>query len=283
MKITEPLIINFAPNGMVPTKDQTPHVPVAAGEIVDDILACADLGATMIHVHARNSDATPANDPECFARIFVQVRRARPDLVLIATTSGRKVSEFERRAAVLGLTGNARPDMASLTLSSLNFPGSASVNAPETIVGLAARMKELGIKPELEVFDLGMVNFAKYLIRKDLLAPPYYFNILLGNIASAQASLLHLAALVNDLPQPSVWSVAGIGEAQLPVNALGCVWADGVRVGIEDNLWFDPHRKRLATNADLVARVRDLARVIGRPVATSAETRRRLGLREAEE
>lgn len=279
MKLTESLIINFAPNGMVPTKAQSAHVPVSASEIVDDILACADLGATMVHVHARNADATPANDPECFARIFEPVRRARPDLVLIATTSGRHVSEFERRAAVLGLTGAAGPDMASLTLSSMNFPGAASVNAPDTVVGLATRMKERGIKPELEVFDLGMVNFAKYLIRKGLLEPPYYFNILLGNIASAQASLLHLAAIVSDLPEHSVWSVAGIGEAQLPINALGCVWADGVRVGIEDNLWFDPQRTRLATNRELVARIVDLARVVGRPVSTCADTRRRLGLR----
>jgi uncharacterized protein (DUF849 family) len=279
MKLTEPLIINFAPNGMVPTKDQTAHVPISAAEIVDDILACAELGATMIHVHARNADSTPTSEPASYAQIFEPVRRARPDLVLIATTSGRRVAEFERRAAVLGLTGMARPDMASLTLSSMNFPGAASVNAPETVVGLATRMKERGIKPELEVFDLGMVNFAKYLIGKKLIEPPFYFNILLGNIASAQASLLHLAAIVNDLPEQSVWSVAGIGAAQLPVNALGCVWADGVRVGIEDNIWFDQQRTRLATNRELVARIRDLAGVMGRPVADSVETRRRLGLK----
>jgi len=281
MKLTEPLIVNFAPNGMVPTKGQTAHVPIDTREIVDDVLACAQIGATMIHVHARHADGTPSSDPEHFARIFEPLRRAKPDLILIATTSGRNVSEFERRAAVLGLTGSARPDMASLTLSSMNFPGSASVNPPDVVAALAARMQERGIKPELEVFDLGMVNYAKYLIHKGLLTPPHYFNILLGNIATAQATLLHLAAIVGDLPENSVWSVAGIGDAQLAVNALGCVYADGIRVGIEDNIWFDPQRTRLASNRELVARVVEFARVLGRPVASCAEVHRRLGLHRA--
>ena len=172
MKLTEPLIINFAPNGMVPTKDQTAHVPISAREIVDDIFTCAELGATMIHVHARSADGTPSSDPDRFAQIFEPVRRAKPELVLIATTSGRRTPEFERRAAILGLKGLCKPDMASLTLSSMNFSGSASVNAPDTIIALTEKMKERGIKPELEVFDVGMVNFAKHLIRKGLLDPP---------------------------------------------------------------------------------------------------------------
>jgi uncharacterized protein (DUF849 family) len=281
MKLSEPLIINFAPNGMVPTKDQTAHVPISAQEIIDDIFTCAELGATMIHVHARNADGTPSSDPERFAQIFEPVRRAKPELVLIATTSGRRTPELERRAAVLDLAGLCKPDMASLTLSSMNFFGAASVNAPDTVTALAAKMKEHNIRPELEVFDVGMVNFAKHLIRKGLLDPPYFFNILLGNIATAQASLLHLATIVHDLPEGSVWSVAGIGNAQLPVNALGCVYADGIRVGIEDNFWFDQQRKRLATNRELVGRVVELTRVLGRPIASSAETRLRLGLQRA--
>lgn len=272
------LIVNLAPTGMIPTKDMTPHIPVSAEEIVCDALQCATLGASMIHIHARDEEGAPTFQPEIFRDIITAIRRKNRDVIVTATTSGRTYNEYEKRSAVLDLTGDARPDMASLTLSSVNFNKVASINSPDMIMALARKMREKGIKPELEVFDLGMINFAHYLIGKGLITPPYYFNILLGNIAAAQAKLLHLGLLVSELPHNSVWSVTGVGDAQCRMNAIGIIVGDGVRVGLEDNIWFDEERTILATNAMLVERIATMARVMGREIASPAEVRDMLSL-----
>jgi uncharacterized protein (DUF849 family) len=168
--------------------------------------------------------------------------------------------------------------MGSLTLASLNFPQQASINAPDMVRHLAERMRERGIKPELEVFDVGMVNYANYLIDKGVLTPPFYFNILLGNLASAQATPAQLAAILSALPPGSIWCLAGIGRQQLTANTLGLLWGDGVRVGLEDNIWFDQKRTALAGNRDLVERVVALAATFDRSVASVHEVRARLGI-----
>jgi len=274
----KPLILNFTPTGMLPMKEQTPLVPTSPEEIARDVDACVGLGASMIHLHARDEAGHPTYRKEVYGDIIGRIRAQHPDLVLIASTSGRTYSEFEQRADVLDLEGSLRPDMGSLTLSSINFNKVASINSPDMILRLAERMQARGIKPELEVFDLGMVNYAHYLIKKGLLTPPYYFNIILGNIAAAQAKLLHLGLIVSELPPDSIWSVGAVGDAQLAMNAVGVVCADGVRVGIEDNIYLDEDRTVLATNPDLVGRIRRIADGMGRPLATPSETRIRLGL-----
>lgn len=274
----KPLILNFTPTGMLPTKDQTPHIPVTPEEIAQDVDACTALGASMVHLHARDLQGVPTYRKEIYADIIGRIRSRHPDLVLIASTSGRTYSEFSQRSEVLELEGDLRPDMGSLTLSSINFNKVASINSPDMICRLAERMQERGIKPELEVFDLGMVNYAHYLIRKGLITPPYYFNIILGNIAAAQAKLLHLGLIVAELPQDSVWSIGAVGDSQLRMNAVGVVCADGVRVGLEDNIYLDEERTTLATNAQLVGRVRRIAEGMGRHLASAAEVRSRLNL-----
>jgi 3-keto-5-aminohexanoate cleavage enzyme len=276
-----PLILNLAPTGMVPTRAHSPHVPLSVEEIIADVACCARLGASMVHLHARDEDGVPSQDAGIFAEIIARIRADTPNLVIISTTSGRMASEPMQRAATLFLEGDAKPDMASLTLGSMNFSSTASVNAPATIMQLAGIMQERGIKPELEVFDLGMVNFAKVLIAKGLLTPPYYFNILLGNPATAQMNLLHLAAIIADLPAQSYWSLAGIGRFQTQANGLGVVLADGVRTGLEDNLWLDDARTELASNAQLVSRIAAQAAALGRPLASCAQTRTLLGLAQA--
>jgi len=272
----KPLILNFTPTVMLPTKDQTPHVPITPEEIARDVDACVALGASMVHLHARDAQGLPTYRKEIYADIIRRIRSRHPELVLIASTSGRTYSEFAHRSEVLELEGDLRPDMGSLTLSSINFNKVASVNSPDMILKLAERMQERGIKPELEVFDLGMVNYAHYLIRKGLITPPYYFNIILGNIAAAQAKLLHLGLIVSELPPDSVWSVGAVGDAQLRMNAVGVVCADGVRVGLEDNIYLDEERTTLATNAELVGRIGRIAETMGRPLATAGEVRQRL-------
>jgi len=280
MKIamTTPLIVNLAPTGILPTREQTPHVPLTPTEIVADVCQCIDLGVSMVHLHARALDGCPTMDRGVYAEIIAGIRCYAPSVVVVVTTSGRRVSSIEQRTEALFLEGNVKPDMASLTLGSLNFSKESSLNEPLTIVRLAEIMKERSIKPELEVFDLGMVNIAHTLIDKGLLEPPYYFNIILGNVATAQVKLNHLAAIVTDLPAQSVWSIGGIGRFQLQANGLGLILGDGVRTGLEDNLWLDGARTSLARNADLVQRIVNLASVYGRAIASPAEARLRLGL-----
>jgi uncharacterized protein (DUF849 family) len=131
------------------------------------------------------------------------------------------------------------------------------------IQALARKMLDKGIKPELEAFDLGMINYAHYLIQKGLIKPPYYFNLILGNIACAQATLLNLGLMINELPMGSIWSAAGVGDTQLTMNIMALISGGGVRVGLEDNIWFDDDRTTLATNSDLILRIIKIADAMG--------------------
>lgn len=272
-------LLNFTPTGMIPTKAMTPHVPIFPGEIVTQVDEAVALGANMVHLHARDAQTgKPTYQKEIYAEIVSGVRNRHPDLVICLSTSGRDFPGFNERSECLDLTGDLRPDMGSLTLSSLNFNAQASMNSPEMIQSLAKKMQDLGIKPELEVFDLGMINYAHYLIKKGLITPPYYFNLILGNIACAQANLLSLGLMIKELPAESYWSVGGIGDAQLRMNAIGIVDGGGVRVGLEDNIYFDEARTQLATNAQLVRRVIDIGKTMGREPHGHREARTLLGI-----
>jgi len=272
-------VLNFTPTGLIPTKAMTPHVPVSPCDIAREVLGAAELGANMIHLHARDEiTGEPTHRKEVYAEIIRQIRKENKTLVLGVSTSGRRCPGFEGRSEVLGLTGDVKPDFASLTLSSLNFNREASVNDPDTIQGLASRMREAGIRPELEAFDLGMLNYARYLIRKGLIGPPYYCNIILGNIACAQADMLSMGLMVRDLPAGCVWSAGGVGNAQLWVNTMALLNGGGVRVGLEDNVWFDEQRTRLATNRDLLDRVLMIGRTLGLEPYTHREAREVLGV-----
>ncbi len=185
--------------------------------------------------------------------------------------------DFEKRSECLHLTGDAKPDMASLTLGSLNFPTGASVNAPDMIERLAVTMKDNGIRPELEAFDIGMIGYARYLERKGILEGRKYFNLLLGSLGSAPATPGELAAMVAALPDDSTWSAAGIGMFQLPMNTAAILAGGGVRVGLEDALHYDFARTQLATNEQLVQRIARLAAELQRPLATAAEARDMIG------
>jgi uncharacterized protein (DUF849 family) len=138
-------------------------------------------------------------------------------------------------------------------------------------------MQDNGIRPEMEAFDLGMINYARYLIRKELVRPPYYFNVILGNIACAQAELLSLGLMIKDLPDGALWSVGAVGDSQLQMNAVALAAGGGVRVGLEDNIWYDGARTRLATNRAMVERILSIAQSLGKRPYTQAEARTLLG------
>jgi 3-keto-5-aminohexanoate cleavage enzyme len=273
------LIVNFTPTGMIPTKEMTPHVPISVEEIVEDVRRAVDIGITMVHLHARDAATGKSTyKAEVFGEIIAGIRSFSKDLVVCVSLSGRNIPEFEKRAEPLHLEGDLKPDMGSLTLSSLNFNRVASVNSPEMIEKLANEMKSRGILAELEAFDAGMINYGKYLERKGILEPPHYFNLLLGNIACAQADLLHTGIMIHDLPDNSFWSLAGIGNYQWMMNSIAIVSGGGVRVGLEDNIWFDTARTRLATNSDLLLRIHRLAEATERRVMSPAKLRELLNL-----
>src|SRR5678815_2325142 len=157
------LIINLAPTGMVPRTSDNPAVPLASERISLDCEACRALGASVFHLHARDENEDPAWRKEAYREIVLAVRRRCPDAIIVVSTSGRTHGAFEQRSDVLDLDGDAKPDMASLTLGSMNFPRQASVNEPSMIKRLADAMNERGIVPELEIFDFGMLDYARYL------------------------------------------------------------------------------------------------------------------------
>ncbi len=267
-------ILNFTPTGMIPTKEMTTYAPLTPDEIIKDVLNVAKLGVTMVHLHARDPlSGNPTYKKEIYERIIRGIRKKNKDIIFCVSTSGRDFNTFKQRSDCLDLVGDLKPDFASLTLSSLNFNKQASISSPDMIQSLAKKMMKKKIKPELEAFDLGMINYSKYLIRRGLLTPPHYFNLILGNIACAQADMLHLGLMVKELPDHSIWSVGGIGDSQLKMNILSIISGGGVRVGLEDNIWYDVQRTKLATNYSLVERVVSIAKVMGFEPYTPNEAR----------
>ncbi len=281
--MTDHLIINFTPTGMIPTKEMTPHIPVDEQEITEQVLEACEIGITMVHLHARDPDTkAPTYKKDIYARIIEGIRRYQQDLVICVSLSGRNFTELEQRADPLLLESSLKPDMGSLTLSSLNFNKVASMNSPEMIQDLAALMKEKGIVPELEAFDIGMINYAHYLEKKRLISPPHYFNLLLGNIACAQADLMQAGIMIRELPADSFWSLAGIGNSQLKMNSLSIAVGGGVRVGLEDNIWYDIERTKLATNRQLLERIHDISKANARELMTSADFRKKMGMADGQ-
>jgi 3-oxoadipate:acetyl-CoA acetyltransferase len=261
------IIINFCPTGMVPQRATTPHVPITPSEVIEQVHEAFEIGITIAHLHARESDGTPTGRPEVYQRIFEGVRKHCPGLVICGSTSGRNAPEFEKRSAVIEL----EPDMCSLTLSSLNFVGQASMNSPDVIQKLAQKMQECGVHPELECFDLGMVNYGRYLIKKGFISPPYYWNLIFGNIAGVQATPAQIGTLLHEVPEGHFVALGGLGSSQLQANAVAVAMGLGVRVGLEDNLWWDAARARLATNTALVTRIHQLLGVHGQTHMTAQE------------
>lgn len=272
-------ILNFTPTGMIPTKELTPFVPISVSEIIEDVKCANEIGITMVHLHARDPiTGVPTYKKEIYSKIIKGIRAFAPELVICVSLSGRDFSELLQRGDPLFLENDLKPDMGSLTLSSLNFNKTESINSPDIINNLAKLMQDKGIVPELEAFDIGMINYAKYLEKKGLIQAPFYFNLLLGNISCAQANLLHAGMMLNDLPKDALWSLAGIGNAQLKMNSISLAIGGGVRVGIEDNIWFDNARTKLASNSDLLKRVHTLANANGRALMTPREFRIKMNL-----
>lgn len=275
MPIEEKLIIKLAPTGMIPTKDQTMHVPITPEEIAVDTYKAYRLGASVVHVHARDEQGRPTHKKERFKEIFKLINEKCPDIIICATTSGRVTLQVEHRSEVLAL----KPEMASLTVGSMNFPNYPSVNSFQTLRNLAKVMRENDILPELEIFESGFINTANYLAKKGDLKQPMHFNLLLGSLGSIPADMKDLVYLVGSLPPVSTWSATGIGRFQTKINVAAMLMGGHVRVGIEDSIYYNYPKKELSTNEVLVKRIVRLAKDLGREIATPDEAREILGIK----
>ena len=270
------LIITVAPTGNVPTREMTPHLPQTPQEIAETALRCREAGASLIHVHARDAEGKPTLDADVFERTH-QLISQRTDLIVQISTGGRAGTDPEARAAAVR---RIRPEMASLTTGSMNFPDRIYANPFSLIEFLATAMKEAGTKPEMEIFEPGMIPNALGLIQKGLALPPLHFDFVLGSRGSLPATPKNLLFLSESIPADATWTVAAVGRHQLPMAALAIVMGGHVRVGLEDNIYY--RRGELATNEQLVARVARIAAELGRPVAAPDEAREILGLSGSE-
>lgn len=266
------LVITVAPTGSLPTKKMTPHVPIAPAEIVETAVRCESAGASMVHVHVRNpQDEAPSPEYDLFEEACAGLA-AKTNLIVQISTGGRAGMAYEQRSERLKL----RPDMASLTTGSVNFPSSVYENSPSLIEALAKDMMELDIKPEMEIFDTSMINNALDLERRGLAAAPLHFNFVMGLKGAIPATIENLIHLRNSIPSNATWTVSGIGPAQLIMNVHGILMGGHVRVGLEDNIYY--RRGELASNERLVERVVRLAEEFGREVASPDEARNILSL-----
>ena len=276
--MTKPCIICVAITGSVPRKSDNPAVPITVAEQVESTQEAFEAGASIVHAHVRLEDGTPTSDPERFARLKEGLDRHCPGMIVQFSTGGRSGAGRER-GGMLPL----KPDMASLTVGSNNFPSRVYENPPDLVDWLAAEMRAHGVKPEIEAFDLSHIFQAAKMAGDGRLASPLYVQFVMGVKNAMPADRPAFDFFVQTLARlapGAEWCAAGIGRHQLEVNAW-CIAAGGhCRTGLEDNIRLD--RERLApSNAALVRRTVDLCERHGRPVATPAEARALLGLAPA--
>ncbi|MDA8883799.1 3-keto-5-aminohexanoate cleavage protein [Planktomarina temperata] len=272
----KPCILCCAITGSVPTKAANPAVPISISEQVESSLAAVEAGASIIHAHVRNADETPSSDPEKFARLQEELRRHSPDVIIQFSTGGRSGAGQER-GAMLPL----RPDMASLSVGSNNFPTRVYVNPPDLVAWLASEMQKYEVVPEVEAFDLSHILQALRLHDEGKLFGKLYVQFVMGvkNAMPADRAVFdfYVAQMQARAPQAE-WCAAGIGPNQLVVNEWAIAAGGHTRAGLEDNVRLD--RSTLApSNAALIARAAELCTRYERPVASPAQAREILGLR----
>lgn len=268
----EKLIITAAICGAEVTKEHNPAVPYTVEEIVREAESAYKAGASIIHLHVREDDGTPTQNKERFRVCMEAIKEKCPDVIIQPSTGGAVgMTDLERLQPT-----ELYPEMATLDCGTCNFGGDeVFVNTENTIKNFGKLMIERGVKPEIEVFDKGMIDLAIRYQKQGFIQKPMHFDFVMGVQISATAR--DLTFMADSLPEGSTWTVAGVGKSQFQMAALGIVMGGHVRVGFEDNVYID--RGVLAkSNGELVERVVRLAKELGREVATPAEAREILGL-----
>ena len=270
--LMQKLIITVALTGNVPTKEMNKNLPVTSDEIAENVRHCADVGASVFHVHARDTNQKPTLDVDVYRQNVIQIKALAPEVIIQLSTGARAGKDWESRVEPVRML----PEMASFTTGSNNLPGIVYENSPQFIEHLAGVFKETGVKPEIEVFEPGMINNAVYLKKNNLLKSPLHFNFVLGAPGSMLASVKNLLFLSECIPTGSTWTVAGIGKVEIPMAAAAILLGGHVRIGLEDNLYMPDGSP--ASNPILVEKVVAIAREIGREIATPDEARKILSL-----
>jgi 3-keto-5-aminohexanoate cleavage enzyme len=271
-EIMKKLIITTALTGNVPTKEKNENVPISPDEIADDVKKCADAGASLFHIHARDIDQKPTLDIAVFKKIVRKVKEKAPNVIIQLSTGARAGKDFGKRSAPIKLL----PEMGSFTTGSNNLPGIVYENSPQFISYLGGVYKETGVKPEIEIFEPGMISNALFLVKKEILTPPLHFCFVLGAPGSMSGNVANLVFLVSNIPANSSWSVAGIGNAEIPLAAAAIAMGGNVRVGVEDNS-FMPDGS-ISSNLKLVEKIVRISKELGREIATPDEAREILSL-----
>lgn len=271
----EKLIITSAICGAEVTKEQNPAVPYTVAEIQREAKSAYDAGASIIHLHVREDDGTPTQDKARFKACIDAIKEVCPDAIVQPSTGGAVgMTDLER----LQPTELPGIEMATLDCGTVNFGGDeVFVNTENTIKNFGKIMIERGIKPEVEVFDKGMVDYAIRYAKQGFIKEPMHFDFVLGVQMSATAR--DLAFMVDSIPTGSTWTVAGVGRHEFPMAAIAIAMGGHVRVGFEDNVYMS--KGVLAkSNGELVSRVVRIANELGREIATPKEARQILGLEE---
>ena len=277
--VMNPVVVAVAITGSVPRKKDNPAVPITPAEQVESTHQAYEAGATLVHIHVRNDDESPSSDPERFAAVQEGVRKHCPGMIVQFSTGGRG-----RDPSARGSSLSLKPDMASLSTGSVNFPTIVYENHTSLVVDLASKMKQFGVTPEIEVFDLSHLHGARRLVEQGLVGERPHVQFVMGvqNALPAEEHLLDLllAELGRVLPK-ATWTAAGIGRHQAEVMEWALKrGADAVRTGLEDNIRVA--KDRLAkSNAELVEIARQAVERRGRRVASAGEARALLGLKAA--
>ena len=275
MTTGQPCIICVAITGSLPTKANNPAVPITVAEQIESTQAAFEAGATIVHAHVRNDDQTPSADPEKFARLQEGIRKHCPGIIIQFSTGGRS-GAGQARGAMLQL----KPDMASLSVGSVNFPTRVYDNPPDLVDWLAAEMLAHDIKPEVEAFDLSHIYKAREMHQRGQIRDTPYVQFVMGvkNAMPADKDVFdYYVRTVNRLFPGAPWCAAGIGPAQIVLNEWAIAAGGHARTGMEDNVRLD--RDRLApSNAALVARAAAICARHDRPVADWRQARTILGL-----
>lgn len=269
------LIITAALTGAELTRAQQPALPISPDEIAQAAWECAQAGAAIVHVHARRADGSSTQEAAAY-RSIIEAVRARCDVVVQVSTGGAVGMTAQERIAPLAL----RPEMATLSMGSVNFGDGVFLNPPPDLEHFLHTMRAHGVVPEFEVFDAGMLATLARWVKKGVVAAPGHVDFVLGVPGGMPGTPEALMYLRSQLPAGFSWTVAGIGAAQLPMATLAIVLGGHVRVGFEDNIFL--RRGELAdSNAQFVQRVAAIARLHDRPLASPDEARSMLGLRTA--
>lgn len=271
----EKLIITAAICGAEVTKKHNPNVPYTVEEIANEAEKAYKAGASIIHLHVRNDDGTPTQDKERFRTCIEAIKERCPDVIIQPSTGGAVGMTNEERLQPVYLN----PEMATLDCGTVNFGGDdIFVNTENTIIYFANKMNELGIKPELEVFDKGMIDMALRLHKKGVIKGPLHFNFVMGVNGGISGEPRDLLFMAESIPKDATWTVTGIGRFEFPLATMAILMGGNVRVGFEDNVYIS--KGVLAnSNAELVEKVVRIAKELGREIATPDEARKILGIK----